>query len=1694
MSNRGAAIYQQTHQSRFMSLVCLLLCLTLNLQWLTATATWTQRTSSDAVNHELQTDPRFADYKTWINSDVLIQALGQQPNNVLQRLGDGFYEQKLVQEQIIAATGQRFTGDYTSNETQYKDLLLSGAEFASKQGKAGYPLSLGVALTEAQMRNLTTDIVWLVEQTIQLPNGQTAQALVPQVYLRVKPGDLKGDGSLIAGRDINLNLTGDLNNSGTIAGRNSTFISAENINNQAKDPNARGVDGSAANNPALGGRITGNVISLTAKQDINNIGGQILGTQSAGQDASTAQLKAGRDILVASTTQSTSADTRNAAGVGTLSTRSAIDQVGTIQAGNVAMFAGRDLTIAGASVSATSGNLILSADRNVKLAVIDTAQQTNINFGSNRAGGNTLNQGSTTQVGSQLGAAGQVYISAGRQATPAVEAKPATYNPDGSLKTAAVEAVAAQQGTMGDFTATGAAIKAGGAVTINATGNIELLTAKNTTNYAAQFSSASSGFLTKTKTTRSDTLDTLTNAGTTIVSTGTGSSTVNQTVIGADGKPTTVAVTTDNAGTGTVSMSANGNMTLTSAQIQSKDATTLAAGGNLIVTTAQDTRKETHYASSEKSGLMVSLPTLTDINKAGISFGKTARDSDSASTTTQVASNIGSTGGNTTLLAQGGTLAILGSNVSAGKDVALQGQQVIVASTLNVETTSAEQFRKDTNIHAGIVAVGKGILSKSTDGQDQTATRLAQASVTGQNVSIKATGKPNVQLLDTDGKPMVDDKGQPVYAPSGITLAAANITVNGTNSATNPAGSAGNNGKLALDAGTGALNLNLVETTTVTATTHKNRDLVYQKQADKGATTETAHYTQLNVDLTQLGNLTITTGQKSGKPEDAAKDANVGINVQIGNTLATSGKSANVPTANKPAAPSTAPTIGPNTAPASNGAPSIPNAGTASAAPSASTIAALAAQPGMAYLGALMGVAPGATPTPASSLSSALASTIGTGATASAASAALSAVTGTPATPTAAKPSATLTLIDGATGKAVPLNSPSPVQWQQVNQAAHNWEYKKQGLTQEGAVIVALVVAFCTAGAASGASAALVASATGSAVVAGTAAAAASAALAAGMTTLATQAAVSLINNQGNLSATLQDLGSKENVKGLLTSMVTAGVVSGLGSAITIPNGAGGSIPLSSINATSSFGQQLTANIINNTAGAVVNSAINGTDLRTSLQNGLVSALITTGAAQGANAIGDAATGRIDPATGLNIPPAIDRFAQFTAHAIVGCMAGAATNASTGGAQGSNASACGAGALGGIIGEATAMMTGGNTAGLSPSELATANARTVALSSLMGGVAVAVTGGNAAQINQAAASGANAAANNYLNHDQWDKLAKELTACKAAGKDCSAIVTQYQALSNKQDAEMRSTCDADINSPACRNIVNQAAAGTATQKELASARLLPENYLAGSDLNASANLYVRRAMVTDITTACTKSPECVARGDTAKMVAGVIAAGVITGGAGLTALAPEIAAWVLANAPLANSLGIITAETAAAITTGAVTVGSVAEGLAAKAARAAKTAELGTTGAVKGFRSAEELNGLMSTYGKSPAWREGTQVAETTMAPGTMVQMVVDKVAFEAIRKGDLNYVGNWATFEKVTNQSFARNNLAITSEFKKDVGYVVELEIVKPLNAQIGIVGSQGAAAGGANQLNFMFLPKQGAEYFRLVGGKVLP
>lgn len=181
-------------------------------------------TKDSQAKYLVETDPAFSNYKKWLSSDYMLDALDIDPALKQKRLGDGYYEQRLVQDQVAKLTGYRFLEGYGSDEEQYKALMNNGLSFAKL-----YNLRPGIALTDAQIAQLTSDIVWLEEKTIKLADGTTTKALVPQVYVQARVGDLKGDGTLISADSIKLDVKGDVFNSGTIAGRQAVVLSAENV-------------------------------------------------------------------------------------------------------------------------------------------------------------------------------------------------------------------------------------------------------------------------------------------------------------------------------------------------------------------------------------------------------------------------------------------------------------------------------------------------------------------------------------------------------------------------------------------------------------------------------------------------------------------------------------------------------------------------------------------------------------------------------------------------------------------------------------------------------------------------------------------------------------------------------------------------------------------------------------------------------------------------------------------------------------------------------------------------------------------------------------------------------------------------------------------------------------------------------------------------------------------------------------------------------------------------------------------------------------------------------------------------------------------------------------------------------------------------------------------------------------------------
>ncbi|MBI5784588.1 MAG: DUF637 domain-containing protein [Rhodocyclales bacterium] len=319
-------------------------------------------------------DPRLINYRNWLSSDYLLANRAPDPRVTEKRLGDGFYEQRLLREQIAQLTGRRFLPGYTNDEAQYLALMNAGATFAQAQN-----LAPGVALTDAQVAQLTSDIVWLVEKEVKLPDGRMARALVPQVYVRVKDGDIDGSGALISANSIDLKIGGDLTNSGTLAGRQVVSLDADNLKN-------------------LGGRIAGDAVTLNASTDIENLGGRIEARDSL-------SLTAQNDLTVASTTNTQTSAQGERTNLGRLAGLYVTGEAGTLTA-----IAGRNARFDGAEIVNTgAGPVLLAAMGDMSFGTIVESNRQAIVWD----GRNHLKQGNSSEVGTRIAAGGDVTLLAG---------------------------------------------------------------------------------------------------------------------------------------------------------------------------------------------------------------------------------------------------------------------------------------------------------------------------------------------------------------------------------------------------------------------------------------------------------------------------------------------------------------------------------------------------------------------------------------------------------------------------------------------------------------------------------------------------------------------------------------------------------------------------------------------------------------------------------------------------------------------------------------------------------------------------------------------------------------------------------------------------------------------------------------------------------------------------------------------------------------------------------------------------------------------------------------------------------------------------------------------------------------------------------------------------------------------------------
>ncbi len=388
--------------------------------------------ASKPQKYLIETNPILTDLKSFTSSDYLLTKLGYDADTSAKRLGDGLFEQRLIQQAVVARTGQRFIDGQTSDEAMFTYLMNNA--IASKDA---LNLSVGVTLTAQQVAALTHDIVWLEEHEV---NGE--KVLVPVLYMAQANNRLAPNGALIAGQNVTLIAGKDLENAGTLrATKNLSASAGENLTNSGLIEAGNRLDLLAGNDIVnkSGGIIAGRDISMNAivgdiinertlttasisnkgytqRQDYADNASRIEAandlTMGVGRDVNSVgsvmvsgrdtQIDAGRDVNIVSAQQQTS----NTGGT----RRSSITQLGSeVDAGrDIVVNAGRDFNAIASQISADR-NVALVADENMTIS--SGANETHSYYKSKKV---TTQEDHVKQIGSAISAGGDVKLDAGK--------------------------------------------------------------------------------------------------------------------------------------------------------------------------------------------------------------------------------------------------------------------------------------------------------------------------------------------------------------------------------------------------------------------------------------------------------------------------------------------------------------------------------------------------------------------------------------------------------------------------------------------------------------------------------------------------------------------------------------------------------------------------------------------------------------------------------------------------------------------------------------------------------------------------------------------------------------------------------------------------------------------------------------------------------------------------------------------------------------------------------------------------------------------------------------------------------------------------------------------------------------------------------------------------------------------------------
>ena len=325
-----------------------------------------QLSTNPNTSYVIETDPNFTNRRNFLSSDYVLSRLKLDPMNIQKRLGDGYYEQQLVMQEIMRQTGKSRLQSGLSVEEQYRQLMDAGISITKSQA-----IALGRGLTEAEQKNLKEDVVLLVSKSVVLPNGKTETVLVPTLYLAPTTKRVEGGANLQA-QSINLSIDTMHNSGSIVADKDVTLIgnSIHNDNGLIKGNTATVTANDVVRNTQ--GTIMGNdTVSVYAKKDVINEGGTITQTNAVGST----KVGAGRDVINKgiqyeagnSKVEWNSSNNRR-------ETITGVDQGRIGGAGQTTVVAGRDVSMEAGIVS-SDVNTTVTAGRNVTMKAMNATHE-----------------------------------------------------------------------------------------------------------------------------------------------------------------------------------------------------------------------------------------------------------------------------------------------------------------------------------------------------------------------------------------------------------------------------------------------------------------------------------------------------------------------------------------------------------------------------------------------------------------------------------------------------------------------------------------------------------------------------------------------------------------------------------------------------------------------------------------------------------------------------------------------------------------------------------------------------------------------------------------------------------------------------------------------------------------------------------------------------------------------------------------------------------------------------------------------------------------------------------------------------------------------------------------------------------------------------------------------------------------------